>query len=205
MKGTVEEKFLGLNGVVYIREDDKVDRKLSKEKMINILKKGGNMMYFPEGTWNLSPNLPVLQCSYGIIDVAMRSGATIIPIGIEQYGTHFITAVGEPFDVSKYDENDKISAIHDLRGVLAGLKMDIWKNAPEEYQQNVNQEEFNKIINKKLSEWTQPMEVLIESIFKPKDIFTEEEVFKFLENLDIDKSNCYLEKSKQYYINRYKK
>lgn len=205
MKGTVEEKFLGLNGVVYIREDDKADRKLSKEKMINILKNGGNMMYFPEGTWNLSPNLPVLQCSYGIIDVAMRSGATIIPIGIEQYGSHFITAVGEPFNISKYSENEKIKAIHDLRGVLAGLKMDIWTNAPENYKQSINLEEFNKIVDERLSEWTQPIEVLMESIFKPKDVFIEEEVFKFLENLDIDKENCFLEKSKQYYIKRYKK
>ena len=205
MKGTIEEKFLGLNGVVYIREDDKNDRHLSKEKMINILKNGGNMMYFPEGTWNLSPYLPVLQCSYGIIDVAMRSGATIIPIGIEQYGSKFISAVGHPFDVSKYSENEKIEAINDLRGVLAGLKMDIWEKAPQNYKQIINQKEFDRIIDERLSEWTQSIEILLESIFKPKNVFTEEEVFKFFENLDINKGNCYLEKSKQDYIKRYKK
>ena len=41
---TIEEKFLGYNGVIYVREDDKEDRKLSKEKMVNILKNRGNIM-----------------------------------------------------------------------------------------------------------------------------------------------------------------
>ena len=203
MKGTVEEKFLGLNGVVYIREDDKEDRKLSKQKMIEILKKGGNMLYFPEGTWNLSPNLPVLPCAYGIIEVAMKSGATIIPIGIEQYGKEFITAVGAPFDVSSYKESEKIEAIDDLRGVLAGLKLDIWEKAPIEYRNAINSEKFNSIINERLSEWTQSLQVLLDSIFKPKNVYKEEEVFKFFEEFECDTKNCFLEKQKQEYIKKY--
>lgn len=51
--------------------------------MIKILKNKGNIMYFPEGTWNLSPNLPVVKCSYGIIDVAMKAKAVIVPIAIQ--------------------------------------------------------------------------------------------------------------------------
>lgn len=203
MKGTVEEKFLGLNGVVYIREDDKADRKLSKEKMVNILTNNGNILYFPEGTWNLSYNLPVLPCAYGIVDVAMKSGAKIIPIGIEQYGNKFISAVGEPFDVSNYAENEKINAINDLRGVLAGLKFDIWENAPNEYKETINEEKYAEIIDKKISEWTQPLEVFLQSIFKPKDVYTEEEVFMFLEKLNCNIDNCFLERKKQDYIKKY--
>lgn len=205
MKGTVEEKFLGLNGVVYIREDDKEDRKLSKEKMVNILKKGGNMMYFPEGTWNLSPNLPVLQCAYGIIDVAMRAGATIIPIGIEQYDKNFYVAVGENFDVSNYSIDDKISAISDLRGVLAGLKWDIWDNIPKSISDNRNKESFEKHVNERLDEWTQSLEILEDSIFKPKDVYNEKEVFDFFENLEVNKNNSFLAKSKNEYIKKYRK
>lgn len=192
MKGTVEEKFLGLNGVVYIREDDKADRKLSKEKMIQILKNGGNMLYFPEGTWNLSPNLPVLQCTYGIIDVAMRFGAMIIPIGIKQYDKLFISAVGEPFDVSVYHESEKTDAISDLRGILAGLKMDIWVNAPQKYKETVHKEEFDNIINKKISEWTQPRQVLLDGVFKPKGQAEPEEVFEHLRALIPSRENAFL-------------
>ena len=192
MKGTVEEKFLGLNGVVYIREDDKADRTLSKEKMIQILLNGGNMLYFPEGTWNLTPNLPVLPCAYGIFDVAMRSGAMIIPIGIEQYDKLFISAVGEPFDVSLYHESEKTDAISDLRGVLTGLKMDIWANAPQSYKEDVDKEKFDNLITQRISEWTQPLQVLLDSVFKPKGQAEPEEVFEHLHTLIPCRENAFL-------------
>lgn len=205
MRGTVEEKFLGLNGVVYIREDDKEDRKLSKEKMVNVLKNGGNMMYFPEGTWNLTPNLPVLQCAYGIIDVAMRAKATIIPVGIEQYDKNFYVAVGENFDVSKYSEDEKVEAINDLRGVLTGLKWDIWSTIPSNLSDKMDKQGFDKHVEERLKEWSQPLDVLVDSTFKPKGVYSEEEVFNFLEKMDINKNNCFLAKDKNEYVKKYRK
>ena len=205
MMGTVEEKFLGLNGVVYIREDDKADRKLSKDKMVSTLKKGGNMMYFPEGTWNLTPNLPVLQCPYGIIEVAMKSGATIVPIGIEQYGNKFITAVGKNFDVSQYGD-DKIEAISALRDELATLKWDIWESVPESEKEKMTAEWFSKHVNDRLKEWpNMPLEQFLECVFKPKHISNEKEVFSFLADLELDKDNSFLAKSKDEYVKKYKK
>ena len=206
MMGTVEEKFLGLNGVVYIREDDKEDRKLSKEKMIKTLKNGGNMMYFPEGTWNLTPNLPVLQCPYGIIEVAMRSGATIIPIGIEQYGKKFVAAVGQNFDVSQYTQDEKVEAISELRDRLAALKWDIWESVPDEEKTKMNEEWFNRHVEERLEEWpNMPLEQFLESAFKPKHIAHEKQVYSFLENMEINKNNCFLAKSKDDYVKKYVK
>lgn len=40
--------------------------------MVRKLKEGANIMYFLKGTWNLSPNLPVLQIPYGIIETAKK-------------------------------------------------------------------------------------------------------------------------------------
>ena len=206
MYGTVEEKFLGLNGVVYVREDDKSDRKLSKEKMINTLKNGGNMMYFPEGTWNLTPNLPVLQCPYGIIEVAQKSGAEIIPIGIEQYGNKFIAAVGKNFDVSKYGEDEKVTAINDLRGVLAGLKWSIWESLPEYQKLSMDEAWFKSHIDSRISEWPgMTVDDYENFTFKPKNISSEKDVYSFLENLDINQKNSFLAKSKNEYIQQYVK
>lgn len=204
MKGTVEEKFLGLNGVVYVREDDKDDRKRSKDKMVSILKNGGNLMYFPEGTWNLSPNLPVLQCPYGIIDVAMKSGATIIPVGIEQYGNTFVAAIGENFDVSLYDENQKIEAIGQLRGAMASLKWDIWSSVPPIERATMNPDIFNIYVDQRLSEWPNfTYDEFQERVFKPRGINTEEEVYDFFESLDIDQRNAFLAKEKSAYVKKY--
>lgn len=196
MKGTIEEVFLGLNGVVYIREDDKTDRALSKEKMINVLRKGGNMMYFPEGTWNLTENLPVLQLPFGIIDVAMRANATIIPIGIEQYGKIFYLAVGENFDVDKYDKDNiesKIIAINDLRDRLATLKWDIWASIPERISNSIDADSFNRHINERIQEWPgMTLEQFFDSAYKLKNITTPKEAFAHLNKITPTIQNAFL-------------
>lgn len=74
MQETIDAAFLALNGVFYFNEKVKEDRKAVCDKMIDHLKQCGNLMYFPEGTWNLSPNLPVLPCYWGIIDIARAGG-----------------------------------------------------------------------------------------------------------------------------------
>ena len=204
MRGTIEEKFLGLNGVVYIREDDKADRSLSKEKMISILKQGGNMMYFPEGTWNLSPNLPMLPLPFGIIDVAIRAGADIIPVGMEQYGNAFHVAVGENFDVSSYTQADKHQAIEELRGRMAALKLDAWASAPEEYRSTMDAAGFEAEVRDRLSKWpNQPLEEFENHIFKPKNVCNFKEAFRFLNNLPLGTRNSFLARMRREYLDTY--
>lgn len=196
MKGTVEEIFLGLNGVVYIREDDKADRALSKEKMINVLRQGGNMMYFPEGTWNLTEHLPVLPLPFGVVDVAARAGATIIPIGIQQYGNQFYLAVGENFDVDNYETDTtegKIAAINDLRDRLATLKWDIWASIPAEIANPINAESFSKHINERLQEWPgMTLEQFFDSAYKPKHITSPKDAFAHLDKIIPTMQNAFL-------------
>lgn len=206
IKGTLEEKFLGLNGVIYLREDDKEDRKKSKEKMIQTLKLGGNIMYFPEGTWNLSPNLPVLQCPFGIIEVAQKSNAVIVPIGIEQYDKTFIATVGKNFDASKYSEDEKINAISDLRDAMATLKWDIWESVSPNVRSQMDENEFDKFISERLKEWPNfTLEEFYDRVFKPKNIQDEKNVFEFLKDLDIGTNNAFLAKQQLDYQKKYVK
>lgn len=85
-------------------------------------------MYFPEGTWNLSPNLPVLPFYRGIIDVALEANAIIIPIAIEQYGKQFVTKIGSNFDPQVYGKQRKAEALAALRNQMAELKWEIWQS-----------------------------------------------------------------------------
>ena len=61
-------------------------------------------MYFPEGTWNLSSNLPMLPCYWGIVDVAKKGNAIIIPVAADQYGKHFKINVGKNIDMNLYGD-----------------------------------------------------------------------------------------------------
>ena len=77
--GFMLEKLL----VNYLDTNDKEDRKVAKHQMIKDLKNGANIMWFPEGTWNISPNLLVLPMRYGIIEVALEANVPIVPVALE--------------------------------------------------------------------------------------------------------------------------
>ena len=174
--------------------------------MIQTLKLGGNIMYFPEGTWNLSPNLPVLQCPYGIIDVAMRSNAVVVPIAIEQYDKTFISKIGKNFDASKYNENEKIEAINDLRDEMATLKWEIWEHASPNLGAQLDKNSFENFINERLKEWPNfTLEEFYARVFKPKNLVEEKDAFEILKSMDINSNNAFLAKSKLDYEKKYVK
>ena len=128
LQGGMEQIFLNLNGVFYFRETDAADRKSVVQKMIQHLCDGGNMLYYPEGAWNFSPNLPVQPLFPGIIRVAKEGNARIVPIGAEQYGKRFVIRVGDPMNPNDYPDID--SALEALRDQMATLKWFIWDAEP---------------------------------------------------------------------------
>lgn len=67
-------------GLILVRKEDKVNNNNAKLDMIKILLEGHSITYFPEGTWNLSPNKLHLPLSYGVIDVAKKAQVPIIPV-----------------------------------------------------------------------------------------------------------------------------
>lgn len=191
--GTVDGTFLFLNGCVFVRKYDAYDRHLSKDKMIKVLKSGGNLMWFPEGVWNLSPNLPVLQMPYGIIDVAQQTDAIIIPIAIEEYGKSFIVNIGENFHASK-NKNDLIPEIKRLRDCMAALKYQIWESLPPMLRSQLPEfsEMEKSFLNERFSQWLLPRERVFSWIFKPKSIVNSDEVYGHLNFIEPSLSNAFL-------------
>ncbi len=72
-------------GLVLVSQDkeDVENRKNAKLDMIHILLKGHCIRYFPEGTWNLSPNKLHLPMSFGFLEIAQKAGVPIIPVVTE--------------------------------------------------------------------------------------------------------------------------
>lgn len=52
----------------------------AKLDMITLLSQGTSMSYWPEGTWNLSPNKLHLPMSYGFLDTARKAGVPVVPV-----------------------------------------------------------------------------------------------------------------------------
>lgn len=187
MHGTPGGFFVELNGVIYVDKSDKADMARSKETCVNLLDNGANIMWFPEGVWNLSPNLPVLPLPFGIIEVAMRTNAVIVPMAIEQYGKRFFVNFGENFDVcAAYqdisDEREmKIQAISQIRDILATLKWEIWESQPIAHRENYPPFYWEQHVDEILNHWQHyDLEEALACIFQPKGVVTQKDVFAFL-------------------------
>lgn len=74
-------------GLIKVIKGDKENNRGAKEDMITLLMNHHSVVWFPEGTWNLSPNKYLLPTSYGLIDVARIAKVPIIPVAVEcSYG-----------------------------------------------------------------------------------------------------------------------
>lgn len=195
IQGIIDAPFLSLNGVIYFNETVPEDRKQAKQKMINHLQNGGNLLYFPEGTWNLSENLPVLPCYWGIVEIAKKGDAIIIPIGTEQYGKRFDICVGESIDLRNYGSTteEKSQAIRHIRDVLATLKWDIWESHPTTARNKISHQEWDEYLEQRFKEWTYfDLSYVDTLVYKPKNITTSKDAFSHLYQLKPNINNAFL-------------
>lgn len=122
-----DKLFFWLNGAIWVDRKNKQDMQRAKEELIRILLKKKSIIWFPEGTWNQTDNLLMLPMKWGIIDVAQKSGAKIIPIILE-YDKDRNTcqaAIGESIAPSGISLSEGIIR---LRDSMATLRWNIWES-----------------------------------------------------------------------------
>lgn len=194
LQGLVDGAFLLANGVLFFNEKVKWDRAEVVDRMIEHLKQGGDLMYFPEGTWNLKSELPVLPCYWGIIDVAQKSNAIIIPVAVEQYGKRFIINIGKNIDMLKYglEKTEKENAITELRDIMATLKWEIWESESTLNRSEITADYWDDYVSDRLSEWNFTYNQIEELIYKPKNIYKAQDVFVHLKNITPSSKTAFL-------------
>ena len=197
MYRTFDGFIMNLNGVVYCDLDDKGekiekdgkqvvirenDKKIAKQVAVDQLKNGNNLMFYPEGVWNLSANLPMLPLFPGIIDIALETGCEIIPVAIEQYDRDFIVNIGKNIDVNpdkidfdvledealnKISPEEKRKKLEErrkkhieeqkelLRDTMATLKWQIFESHPEQQREKYGsfESEYRKYVDTRYNEW----------------------------------------------------
>jgi len=153
LPGTIEGLWLKLNGVVYVDRDDKEYRQRAKQKMKKLLMKEKNLMLYPEGTWNFSPNQPVLPLFRGVADIAVEANATIVPFGLEvddRKNTYYVM-IGEPIA----PDAEPLELLEQLRDQMATLKWSLFEYLSEDrvnYDRKSLVEDWELYIRKRLSE-----------------------------------------------------
>jgi lysophospholipid acyltransferase (LPLAT)-like uncharacterized protein len=195
LQGTLDAPFLALNGVFYFNENVKEDRIAVTQKMIRHLKNGGNLMYFPEGTWNLSPNLPLLPCYWGIVEIAQKSNSIIVPVAAEQYGKHFRVNIGFQFDMNLFGNkpSEKSDAITNLRDILATLKYEIWESEPQVRRKDLQGHEWDEYVEERFKEWPYfNLDYVDRLIYKPKNVVPAAVAFEHLSEIQPSRNTAFL-------------
>lgn len=187
----IDELFFNLNGSIFVDRKDKKDMALSKDAMVEYLKKGQNIIMFPEGTWNMTDQELMLNMKWGIIEVAKETNAQIIPVVLnyDRDNNKCSVVFGQTMVIEK--DRDKKEAIEELRDEMASLR---WKAIDETKiykREEIDVEDLRKKKEAIYDEYPM-LDVEYEKsvIFKPTP--TAEEVFAPVKKLGLRKDTAFL-------------
>lgn len=109
-----------LVGFIPVCRGDRESRRQSLHTITQILKNGGNILIFPEGSWNMTPAMPVKKLWWGLLDAAKDAEANIVPVAVQLVGNEYCVTIGERFEYEKFSEkSDQINALRDEMATLA--------------------------------------------------------------------------------------
>ncbi len=104
--------FFKLVGCIPVDRNRKDDN--AKSKALSVLKKGGAIGIFPEGTRNRYKDKLLLDFKFGAVSLASKTDSLVIPCAItgdyKFRSKNLIIRYGEPFKVSRnlHDANDRL-------------------------------------------------------------------------------------------------
>lgn len=176
--------LLFLNGTINMETKDKKDRYIAKQRALELLNKDGNLLIFPEGAWNITSNLLVMDLYKGAVLMARETGADIIPVAIEQYDSDFYVSIGKNIQINEYNNLNLNELNLMLRDKLATEK---WRIIERHYQKrdtiNIEEKEFAQSIVDKC-----PYGFTIEDVEKTryvdKDKVTLQKPYGFVKQMD---------------------
>lgn len=177
----MDEFFFNMNGTIFVDRKDRKDTAACKRAMEATLNSGRNVVIFPEGTSNVSDALLMYPMKWGVIDVAQRTGAQLVPMVLDYDKTEKICHVRfcEPMVV---DGLSKQEGIELLRNTMASVRWQFMEEKGEFSRENADIAELRRqnmelLLSYKLLDYDYERSV----VFKPYP--TAEDVFAPIERL----------------------
>lgn len=178
---------LKLNGVIPLETKNKLDRKIAYEKSIELLTKGGNLLIYPEGAWNVSPNEIVMKTFPGTVRMAREVGCEIVPIAVEQYDKTFYFNIGSNYKIPGNTTKTEKELNLELRDKLCSLKWEIMESVPMLKRDEIKDFTLNdfqkEIVERCNYGYGFSLEDALSEKFHDKNIVSEEEVFSFVKKI----------------------
>lgn len=181
VKNDINGLAFRFNGVVWVHRGDKESARIAKEKVLNLLHRKKSLLIFPEATWNLTPNLPMLPLHWGAVEFAQETNTPIVPITLEYTKDNkCYYSIGKELHTSKTDNKAKIT--NTLRDTLATMRWNFWEEHSNKSYNEISNEDFLEYTKYRLDEYPK-LDVEFEraTILKKYDCW--DEVFEHLDLL----------------------
>ncbi len=187
--------LLQLNGAIMLDTQYKEDRKAAKAKMADLLKKGGNLLMYPEGTQDISPNALLNHLYAGAVDLAIICQAEIVPIALHRNKNKYFANIGANIRYEGKDYADRFKLTTELRDVMASLKWEIIEKLPSVSRQEIKASAYDDFVNEVLAmdaSYTWTVDDIKASMFHPKGEANPEDVYAFMDKITPSSKNAFL-------------
>ena len=192
---TIDYLLVSLNGTIEVDTWDKTDRQNARNTAIKVLKKHGNILIFPEGTWNITENKPVMNLYMGAAEMSIESGADIIPVAVERYGNIWYINIGENISSENKTLDMKREFTAELRDAMATLKWEIFEQyghiTRAEMSENAS-EQWSANIQRMCDDTKFPMEDVVRTIYVTNADKDLREVQESIKHLIPSRTNAFL-------------
>jgi hypothetical protein len=192
---SVSGMMLQMNGLICLDVLEKRDRLCARAKMEALLKKGGNLLIFPEGAQNVSRNALLSPLYAGSVELAITCGAEIVPMGIERMGDTYFCVLGEPISYEGRSLAERYALTAALRDAMATLKWEIAEALPSFRREELSEKTYEDFINGILSmntAYSLTVDYIVQTQFHPKNITEPAQAFAHLDNLIPRRENAFL-------------
>ena len=191
----VNGMMLQMNGWIPLDIFQKPDRTAAKAQMTALLKKGGNLLLFPEGIQNISANALVGHLYAGAVDLAITCGAEIVPIAICRDKNDYFFILGENISYEGCAYEDRFRLTDELRDRMATLKWEIIKQLPQLKRSEISETAYDDFVKSVITlnmEYTLTVEDIQAEAFHPKGLTDPSEAFANLNMLIPSRENAFL-------------
>lgn len=189
----IDRVFFHLNGVIWVDRKNKEEMAESKKLLLEYLSRVQSIVWFAEGTWNLTPNLLMLPMRWGIIEVARQANAQIIPLALDYDRSKNLCRVKFGAPLAGADLEDNRNGIRTLRDVMATLRWELMDDRPTLSRAETDPEELRKEVEAAIDDYpTLNWVYECSCIYEPPNYISPDEAFEHLQHLILCKENSFL-------------
>ncbi len=187
--------LLEINGAIMLDTQYKEDRKAAKARMADLLKKGGNLLIYPEGAQDVSPNALLNHLYAGAVELAITCGADIVPIALHRDKNKYYANVGANISYEGCDYAERYKLTSELRDRMATLKWEIIEALPSVNRQDVKDTAYDDFLHDVFAmdaSYTWTMDDVKASMFKPEGFVDADDVYSFMDRIQPNINNAFL-------------